>query len=98
MDSVLMTHGVKLILGGFAATMAFMLNRTIKQNDEKIKKVENRVDNLESNNIEIAKMSVKIDTIISESKKTNRVLDGMQKRLQGAEIGLATLGGRRGDD
>lgn len=97
-NSFIAIHGVKLILGAFAGAVSWLLNRAIKQNDEKILKMEDRIDTLEKENIEITKLSVKMDMVMSEAKKSNKKLDELQTRLQGTELGLAKLGGRRQDD
>ncbi len=116
MDSVFIEHSFKLIVGAAITIIGWFMSRTVKAHDDEIqgikttaKKVREDVEELKAGNIEIAKMSVKLDMVIQASDKTNKALvsfaeknsgsvERLNDRLQGAELALARIGGKRKDD
>lgn len=92
-ENLFIEHGYKAFLSGIIGLFAYLFNRSIKKNDEDIKDIKDRVDQLEEDQKQIIAMSVKLDMMIESTARTNTTLDDVSRRVQGVEVNVARLSG-----
>lgn len=82
----------KTVLGLAVSAFSYLAYRAINTQDKRIEKLEARVGTVETELITLAIVSTKLDMLIDTSTKMNHNLEGLNKRIQGTELGIARLG------
>lgn len=96
-DGLFIEHAFKALIGVVVAVMGWLFNRSVKQNDEKMSHLSDRIETIEERNEDVIKLSVKMDMMMKALDKNNSTLDEVSKRVQGVELGVARLGVKSND-